>query len=87
MLATVIVFLFFILFYVVDIEVGRARVYFLVGNRAKMGVRGLGVVKCSLSGQNGVVLAIISFFFFLIQRTNQNGVVLVCLGPKRRHFS
>ena len=77
MLATIIAFLFFILFYVVDIEVGRARVYFSVGNRAKMGVGGLGVVKCSRWGQNGVVLAIISFFFFLIQRTNQNGVVFL----------
>ena len=48
----------------VDIEVGRAKVYFSVGNRAKMGVGGLGVVKCSLWAQNDVVLAIISFFFF-----------------------
>ena len=36
----------------------------------------------SLYGQNEVVLT----FFFLIQNTNQNGVILVCLGPKRRRF-
>ena len=47
----------------IDIEVGRARVYFFsVGNREKMGVGGLGVVKYSLWGQNGVVLAIRSLF-------------------------
>ena len=40
----------------VDIEVGRARVYLLVGNRVKMGAGGLGVVKCSLWGQNDIVL-------------------------------
>ena len=39
------------------IEVGRARVYFSFGNKAKMGIGGLGVVKYSLWGQNGVVLA------------------------------
>ena len=33
----------------VDIEVGRARVYFFVGNMAKMGAIGLGVVKCVVS--------------------------------------
>ena len=46
----------------VDIEVGRARVYFSIGNRAKMGVEGFGVAKHGFWGQNGVVLAIISFF-------------------------
>ena len=60
MLANVIAFLVFLLFYVVDIEIGRARVHFSVGNKAKMGVGGLGV---SLWDQNDVVLAIISFFF------------------------
>ena len=63
MLATVIAFMFFLLFYVVDIEVGRAKVYFSVGNNAKMGAGGVGVVKCSLWGQNNVVLAIKNFFF------------------------
>ena len=48
----------------VDIEIGRARVYFSIKNKAKKGVGGLGVVKCSLWGENNVVLAIISFFFF-----------------------
>ena len=48
----------------VDIEIGRDMVYFSVGNMEKMGLEGLGVVKCSLWGQNGVVLAIKSFFFF-----------------------
>ena len=32
--------------------VGRARVYFLVGNMAKMGVGGFGVAKYSFWGQN-----------------------------------
>ena len=70
----------------VDIEIGRAKVYFLVGNMEKMGVGGLGAVKCILWGQNGVVLAIRSFSF-LIQRINQNGVILVCRGPKRCRFA
>ena len=36
---------------------------------------------------NDVVLAIRTFFFFvLIQNTNRNDVVSVCLGPKRRRF-
>ena len=62
----------------VDIEIGRARVYFSVGNRAKMGVGRLGVVKCSLWGQNNIILAIISFFFFffVIQRSDRHSVVL-----------
>ena len=61
----------------VDIEVRRARVYFSVGNKAKMGAGALGVVKCSLWGQNGVVLAFLGpkrrcfshhkLFFFLFK--------------------
>ena len=47
----------------VDIEIGRARVYFSIQNKAKMEVGGLGVVKYSLWSQNDIVLAIISFFF------------------------
>ena len=47
---SVIAFLFFLFFYMVDIEVGRDRVYFSVGNWAKMGVRGFGVVKYNFWG-------------------------------------
>ena len=65
MLASVIAFLAFLLFYVVDIEVGRAKVYFFVGNRAKMGVGRFGVMKYSLWGQNDVVLGIIYIYIFL----------------------
>ena len=39
-----------------------------------MGPGGLGIVKYNFQGQNGVVLAIRSYF--LIQITNQNGAVL-----------
>ena len=85
LLAIVIAFLVFFLFYMVDIEIRRAKVYFSVGNRVKMGVGGLGAVKCILWGQNDV-LAIRSFSF-LIQRIDQNGVVLVCRGPKQRRFA
>ena len=76
----------------VDIEVGRARMYFSVENRAKKGIERPGYGKYSFWNQNGVILVFIwpkrsrFNFFFLIQNTNQNGVILVCLGPKRRRF-
>ena len=54
---------------------------FSVGNRAKIGVGELGVVKYSFWGQNDIDLAIRSFFF-LIQITNQNGIVLECQSLK-----
>ena len=41
----------------VDIEVRRARMYFSIGNRAKMGVGGFGVAKYGFWGQNSFVLA------------------------------
>ena len=49
----------------VDIEVGRAKLYFSVANKAKMGVGGFGVAKYSFWGQNDIVLAIIRFFKIL----------------------
>ena len=52
----------------VDIEVGRARMYFSVENRVKMGARRLGCAKYNLWGQNDVVLSI--RIFFLIQNAN-----------------
>ena len=59
------------------LRLGGLGCIFSVGNREKMGAKGLGNVKYNFWGQNNVVLAIISFFFFLIQITNQNGVVSV----------
>ena len=48
----------------VDIEVKMARVYFSIGNRAKMRVGGFGVAKYGFWGQKDIVLAIIFFFKF-----------------------
>ena len=67
----------------VNIEVGRARMYFSVENRIKLGASRLGYGKYNLWGQNDVVLSM--RFFFLIQNTettsfwfvwDQNVVVL-----------
>ena len=68
----------FLIFYVVDIEVGRAMVfffYFSLETRQKKGA--IGVVKYSFYGQNGVVLAFLGpkrrhfshqkLFFFLFK--------------------
>ena len=60
----------------VDIEVGKARVYFSVGNRAKMGARELEVVKYNFSKFKRPRFGH-QRLFFLFQRTNQTSVVLV----------
>ena len=78
----------------VDIEVGRVRVYFSVENMAKMGAKRLGYAKYSFWAQNGVVLAFLGpkrrhfslYNFFKIRNTNQNGVVLVMSRTKTMSF-
>ena len=74
----------------IDIEVGRARVYFSVENRTKMGAGRLGYAKYNFWGQNGVVLSIITFFFnskqrhFVLSGTKTTSFGLVLTYPKRR---
>ena len=76
----------------VDIEVGRAMMYFSIENRAKKGVGRLGYAKYNLWGQNGVVLAFLRpkrrhfshHNCFKIQNTNQNDVGLS--GTKTTSF-
>ena len=76
LLASVIVFLVFLFFYVVDIEVGRDRVYFSVGNKAKMG--GLRVWSCEIQflAPKRNHFSHYKFFFFLILQIYQNNVIL-----------
>ena len=58
----------------VDIEVGRAMVYFSVENKAKMGAGGLGVVKYSFGPKRR-------------RFSLSKAAVLAFLGPKQRHFN
>ena len=81
----------------VDIEVERVRMYFLVENKAKMGTRRLGYAKYSIWGQNGVVLVFLGpkrrrfshhNFFFLKFKTliKRRRFGFVLTYPKRRRL-
>ena len=65
--------------------------YFLVENKAKMGIGSLGYVKYSFWSQNNVILAIITFLnskrsCFGLSRTKRHRFGLVLTYPKRHRL-